>query len=152
MDQAGRFDDEEANEIQQIREELNECKKALEQEQRKTIALQCDGSEQQLDASIADTARLHDEVLAKTAQVLQYKKQIDSYTVKLEEAQNDIAQTQQSWESLEDQYKARLGDLNSKLQHKHLELRQCQEQLKTMEDDKEYEVGCHKHVVFQVNS
>ena len=40
--------------------------------------------EKQLETTIADKSRLSDEVLAKTQQVRQYRKQIDSYTRELQ--------------------------------------------------------------------
>ena len=60
--------------------------------------------------SLADTEHLHDEVMAKTAQVKQYKKQTDSFKAKVEEANTKLLKTQQ-------------------------ELQRCQELLKTMEID-----------------
>ena len=88
---------------------------------------------ERLETSEADTARLHDEVLAKTAQVKQYKKQTDSYKLKIEEAQTEKMIMH---EATEKRYKERLTELNSKLQHKQLDLRRCQDQVKTLEKNK----------------
>ena len=58
--------------------------------------------------SLADTAKLHDEIMTKTGQVKQYKKQTDSFKAKVEEANTNLLRTQQ-------------------------ELQRCQEVIDTME-------------------
>ena len=58
------------------------------------VQLELEDSRQQLDETIADTSRLSDEVLAKTQQVRQYKKQTDSYKAKLEETAARLQEAQ----------------------------------------------------------
>ena len=70
---------------------------------------------QRLETSLADTARLHDEVLAKTAQVKQYKKQTDSFKLKVEESNDRLVKTQK-------------------------ELERCQAFMRTMEEDQQDQV------------
>ena len=74
------------------------------------IAIELQDARQRLEVSLADTEHLHDEVMAKTAQVKQYKKQTDSFKAKVEDAHTKLLNTQQ-------------------------ELQRCQELLKTMEID-----------------
>ncbi len=76
------------------------------------IATELQDARQTLEVSLADTERLHDEVIAKTAEVKQYKKQTDSFR---EEANTKLLKTQQ-------------------------ELQHCQEVIKTMEEDNQYQV------------
>ena len=79
------------------------------------IAEELQDARQRLEVSLADSAKLHDEVMAKTAQVKQYKKQTDSFKAKVEEANTKLLKTQQ-------------------------ELQRCQELIKTMEEDNQYQV------------
>ncbi len=72
-------------------------------------------SRERLEIAIADIASLHDEVMAKTAQVKQYKKQTDSFKAKVEEANTKLLKTQR-------------------------ELQRCQELIITMEEDNQYQV------------
>ena len=58
------------------------------------LAMEVQEGRQQLETTIADTSRLSDEVLAKTQQVRQYKKQTDSYKAKLEETAARLQETQ----------------------------------------------------------
>ena len=58
------------------------------------LAMEVQEGRQRLDTTIADTARLSDEVLAKTQQVRQYKKQTDSYKAKLEETAARLQEAQ----------------------------------------------------------
>ena len=58
------------------------------------LAMEVQEGRQQLEATIADTSRLSDEVLAKTQQVRQYKKQTDSYKAKLEETAARLQEAQ----------------------------------------------------------
>ena len=71
---------------------------------------------QGLEVSLADSAKLRDEVMAKTAQVKQYKKQTDSFKAKVEEANTKLLKTQQ-------------------------ELQRRLELIKTMEEDNQYQVN-----------
>ena len=94
---------------------------ALNQELSKTkangdrIANGLQDSRQRLETSVADTEHLHDEVLAKTAQVMQYTKQTDSFKLKLEEANDRLVKTQK-------------------------ELQRCQALIRTMEEDQQDQV------------
>ena len=78
--------------------------KRLQEEYRQVVAqqketqIQLDESHQRLEKNIADTAKLHDEVLAKTQQVKQYKKQADNYKAKLEQNRAGIGQYQSQLE------------------------------------------------------
>ena len=58
------------------------------------VQLELEDSRQQLETTITDTSRLSDEVLAKTQQVRQYKKQTDSYKAKLEETAARLQEAQ----------------------------------------------------------
>ena len=52
---------------------------------RAALAMEVQEGRQQLETIIADISQFSDEVLAKTQQVKQYKKQTDSYKARLEE-------------------------------------------------------------------
>ncbi len=78
-------------------------------------ATELQDARQELEVSLTNTERLYDEVMAKTAQVKQYKKQTDSFKAKVEEANTKLLKTQQ-------------------------ELQRCQELIKTMEEDNQYQV------------
>ena len=71
----------------------NEIAQAKATSGRMGVELQA--ARERLEIAIADTARLHDEVMAKTAQVKQYKKQTDSFKAKVEEANTKLLKTQQ---------------------------------------------------------
>ena len=60
---------------------------------------------QQLETTIVDTARLTDEVLAKTQQVKQHKKQTDCYKARLEETSARLEQSQRKLQHFQDQNK-----------------------------------------------
>ena len=60
--------------------------------QQKETQVQLHKSHQRLEKNIADTAKLHDEVLAKTQQVKQYKKQADGYKAQLEQNKAELQQ------------------------------------------------------------
>ncbi len=78
----------------------------------------------QLNRATADTANLSDEVMAKTVQVKQYKKQNESYKAEVEEANAKLQQTQQE------------------LERTQRVLQRLQELVKTMEDDHQDQVHC----------
>ncbi len=59
------------------------------------IATELQDARQRLDVSLADTECLHDEIMAKTAQVKQYKKQTDSFKARVEEANTKLLKTHQ---------------------------------------------------------
>ena len=88
-------------------QELSHTKKLCD---RTSTELQ--DARQRLDVSLADTERLHNEVMATTVQVKLHKKQTDSFR---EEANTKLLKTQQ-------------------------ELQRCQELIKTMEEDNQYQV------------
>ncbi len=88
------------------------------------IATELQYVHQRLEVSLADSANLHDEVMAKTAQVKQYKKQTDSFKAKGEEANTTLLKTQQ-------------------------ELHHCQDLINTMEIDHQDQV--YKNIVMVRN-
>ncbi len=92
----------------------NEIAQAKTTSGRMGVELQA--AQERLEVAIADGAGLHDEVMAKTAQVKQYKKQTDSFKAKVEEANTKLLKTQQ-------------------------ELQRCKELIKTMEEDNQYHVN-----------
>ena len=106
-----------ANEKAAISNEIatrkNEIAQAKTTSGRMGVELQA--ARERLEVAIADTARLHDEVMAKTAQVKQYKKQTDSFKAKVEEANTKLLKTQR-------------------------ELQRSQELIITMEEDNQYQV------------
>ncbi len=73
-------------------------------------ATELQDAHQRLEVSVADTERLHNEVMVAMAQVKQHKKQADSFKAEVEEANAILLKTQQ-------------------------ELQRCQELIKTMEMD-----------------
>ncbi|XP_064387129.1 aurora kinase A-like isoform X3 [Halichondria panicea] len=73
-------------------------------------ATELQDAHQRLEVSVADTERLHNEVMVTMAQVKQHKKQADSFKAEVEEANAILLKTQQ-------------------------ELQRCQELIKTMEMD-----------------
>ncbi len=91
----------------------NEIAQAKATSNRMGVELQA--ARERLDTAISNTANLHDEVMAKTVQVKQYKKQIDSCRGKVEEANIKLLKTQR-------------------------ELQRCQELITTMEDDHQDQV------------
>ena len=95
-----------------------ELSKTKANDDRRAIELQ--DSRQRLETSLLDTARLHDEVLAKTAQVKQYKKQTDSFKLKVEEANERLVKTQR-------------------------ELQRCQTLMRTKEKDMQDQVFCNSY-------
>ncbi len=80
------------------------------------IATELQDARQRLDVSL-------DEVMAKTAQVKQYKKQTDSFKAKVEEANTKLLKTQR-------------------------ELQRCQELIKTMEDDNQDQVCMYMYYAY----
>ena len=75
------------------------------------LAMEVQEGRQRLDSTIADSSRLSDEVLAKTQQVRQYKKQTDSYkaqleetTARLQEALRELQNFQEQNTRLEEDY------------------------------------------------
>ena len=76
----------------------------------------------QLSVALMDKEALSDESLAKTQQVKQYKKQVDTFRIQLQESSARI-----------EEYKMRLH------QSKH-ELAHCQRDLQAREEDKQSEV------------
>ncbi len=79
------------------------------------MGVQLQAARERLDTAISNTANLHDEVMAKTAQVKQYKKQTDSFKANVEEANIKLLKTQR-------------------------ELQRHQELIKTIEEDIQYQV------------
>ena len=82
--------------------------------QQKETQVQLHESHQRLEKNIADTAKLHDEVLAKTQQVKQYKKQADGYKARLEQ---NKAELQQNRAELE-QYRSQLATFHHHTQQR----------------------------------
>ncbi len=93
-----------------IKQELSHTKQNCSR-----TATELQDARQRLKVSLADTECLHDEVMSKTAQVKQYKKQTDSFKAKMEEANTKLLKTQQ-------------------------ELQRCQELINTMEMDSQDQV------------
>ncbi len=58
-------------------------------------ATELQDARQRLEVFLADTERLHNEVMTTTAQVKLYKKQTDSFKAKVEEANTKLLKTQQ---------------------------------------------------------
>ncbi len=79
------------------------------------MGVQLQAARERLDTAIANTANLHDEVMAKTAQVKQYKKQADSFRANVEKANTKLLKTQR-------------------------ELQRHRELIKTIEEDIQYQV------------
>ena len=75
--------------LKHANQELQECKAQLEQanklhrNQLDDLHQQVRHTNQQLDEAIANNEKLNDDVLAKTQQVKQYKKQVDGLKTEL---------------------------------------------------------------------
>ncbi len=108
----------------QLRKYMAEAE--TEKREKQAVIAKLQDARQRLEVSLADSAKLHDEVMAKTAQVKQYKKQTDSFKAKVEEANTKLLKTQQ-------------------------ELQRRLELIKTMEEDNQYQVNLLLHHIYTVH-
>ena len=100
------------------------------------VQLELEDSRQQLETAIKDTGTLSDEVLAKTQQVKQYKKQTDGYKARLEETTVKLEETTIRLQEAT----ARQQDTTARLQEAQRELQHFQEQINRMEEDHQHQV------------
>ena len=83
-------------ELKQANQELQACKAQLEQanklhrNQLDDLHRQLRQSNEQLDESITNNEKLNDDVLAKTQQVKQYKKQVDGLKTELAKYRSQV--------------------------------------------------------------
>ena len=115
-----------ANEKAAISNDIAAWKNEIAQEKTTSgkMGVELQAARERLEVAIADK---YHEVMAKTAQVKQYKKQADSFKAKAEEIKQEKM-------IMEQDYKIRLGELNSRHQHSRRDLYQ---RLKTMEEEKQ---------------
>ena len=148
MEQVAKLDDnikkkEKLHEItalekREIEEKVRKFTQEFKQERDKLLTqmhkvdVQRQRNHDELEVAIADTARLSDEVLSKTQQVKQYKKQADGYKVQA------------------DGFKTQLQEERMKIQELEQRLHYLQESLHNQNEEHKEEVYIYKFYFFML--